>query len=467
MPNDYKQYREEITKDIIEVLKIAECQPILFVGSGFSRRYAGAPNWEELLQKLAHGCPLIDRDFAYYKQKHGSLPAIASIFSNAYQEWAWGSGRKEFPEICFSSDAPPEIFIKQKAAELLQHLGPAKGSYESPQLEAEIAALKEMGPHALITTNYDQLLEPLFPQYEVVIGQQIFRKSFLVLGEIFKIHGCASDPLSMVLTSQDYENFDTDKRYLSAKLLTYFAEHPMLFVGYGAQDQNIKNVLYDISRMFRLEMTLSPNIWVLEWDPAQDDASYPPRERVLEVGDGVNVRIKSITASSFEWVYRAFGRNGSLAKVDLKALRSLMARTVNLIRTDIPTKNVEVNYKTLEHAVESGESFATLFGITSLDNPANVNAKYPYTPQMLGESLGYKGWNDANKLIAIVAEKLGFDMRESDNPYHFKLKTGRNATSFTRKYSDLALHLLEKVQKGENYTLAPGYEVKSNLTTGP
>lgn len=467
MPSDYKQYKEEITKDIIEVLKIAECQPILFVGSGFARRYAGAPNWEELLQKLAAACPLIDRDFAYYKQKHGSLPAIASIFSAVYQEWAWGAGRKEFPEICFSTDAPREIFIKHKAAELLRGLGPVKGSYGSPDLDSEIAALVEMGPHAVITTNYDQLLEPLFPQYEVVVGQQIFRKSFLVLGEIFKIHGCLSDPLSMVLTSEDYDSFNTDKRYLSAKLLTYFAEHPMLFVGYAAQDQNIKNVLYDISRMFHPEMALSPNIWILEWDPAQDDTSYPPRERVLEVGDGINVRIKSITASSFEWIYRAFGSNGSLAKVDLKALRSLMARTVHLIRTDIPTKNVEVNYQTLEHAVESGESFATLFGITSLDSPANVNAKYPYTPQMLGEKLGYKGWNNANKLISLVAEKTGFDMRESDNPYHFKLKTGKSANSFTRKYSDVALHLLQKVQTGDNYTLIPGYAAETGSSRRP
>jgi len=452
--NDYKQYQEEITADIVDILGEAECQPILFVGSGFARRYAGAPNWEELLQKLADACPLIDKEFAYYKQKYTSLPEIGSIFADAYREWAWGAGRKKFPDEFFSPDVSPDVFIKHKVSEILSELGPQKGSYGSALLDAEIKALRAMGPHAIITTNYDRLLEPLFPKYETVIGQQIFRKSFLVLGEIFKIHGCVSDPRSMVLTDLDYKNFDTDKKYLSAKLLTYFAEHPLLFIGYGAQDPNIKNVLYDISRMFRPEMTLSPNIWILEWDPSQDSASYPPRERVLEVGNGVNVRIKSITASSFEWVYKAFGSNGSLSKVDLKALRSLMARTVNLIRSDIPTKNVEVNYQTLEHAVESGEAFATLFGITSLDSPENVNARYPYTPQMLGEKLGFTSWNGVNKLIAVITENHGFDIRTTDNPYHFKLKTGKAANSFTRKYSDLALDLLSKVQKGENYTLS-------------
>ncbi len=52
MPMDYKQYQDEVTQDILNVLGQAGCQPILFIGSGFSKRYAGAPNWEELLSGL-------------------------------------------------------------------------------------------------------------------------------------------------------------------------------------------------------------------------------------------------------------------------------------------------------------------------------------------------------------------------------------------------------------------------------
>ena len=70
MPMDYKQYQTEVTEDIAAVLETASCQPILFVGSGFTRRYAKDPNWEELLTALAKACPLIDKDFAYYKQTY-------------------------------------------------------------------------------------------------------------------------------------------------------------------------------------------------------------------------------------------------------------------------------------------------------------------------------------------------------------------------------------------------------------
>jgi SIR2-like domain len=264
----------------------------------------------------------------------------------------------------------------------------------------------------------------------------------------------------MVLTEEDYSEFNTDKRYLSAKLLTYFAEHPLLFVGYGIEDQNIKNVLYDISRMFRPEMTLSPNIYILQWDESQDGASYPPRERVLDVGGGVNVRVKSITSSSFEWVFKAFGANGSLSKVDLKALRSLMARTVNLIRSDIPAKNVEVNYETLEHAISSGTSFANLFGVTTLNNPGAANANHPYTSQMLAEQLGLKHWTETNKLMDSVREVKQFDMKGSDNLYHVRIKTGKKETSGVRKYSDVAVELLKKVKQGMDYEIAQGCLIK-------
>ena len=119
-----------------------------------------------------------------------------------------------------------------------------------------------------------------------------------------------------------------------------------------------------------------PNIYILEWDPALNAASYPARDKVLSVGEDTNIRIKSITASSFEWVFNAFGAQGDLEKVNTKLLRSLMARAVDLIRSDIPKKHIEIDFKTLEHAVHSGESFAKLFGVTSLSDPSQVNLSY-------------------------------------------------------------------------------------------
>lgn len=455
MPMDYQQYQAEITADIASVLAEASCQPILFIGSGFTKRYASGPNWEELLKKLADACPLIDKEFAYYKQAHGNdLKKIGSLFSDFYREWAWGKGKSKFPVEFFTEAYTSDVFIKHAISQLLNDLGPnAKGSYGSAALDAEIAALKSISPHAIITTNYDEIIEPLFPEYERVIGQQILRKGYFSIGEIFKIHGCKSDPMSIIINEADYERFYTDQKYLSAKLLTYFVEHPLIFIGYRAEDPNIKSVLYDVDRMVRANFQLVPNIYVLEWDPAIQDSSYPARDKVLTVGDDTNIRIKSISASSFEWVFKAFADGGNLEKINIKLLRSLMARAVELVRSDIPKKHVEIDFKTLEHAVNNGENFAKLFGVTSLSDPSQVNLNYKYTLSGVAEELGYTYWSKAHDLIKTLTDQTGFDMKASDNKYHITMRTGRAEKSVTHKYSEAAVDLLGKVLRGEPYDL--------------
>lgn len=320
-------------------------------------------------------------------------------------------------------------------------------------MDAEIAALKNMSPHAIITTNYDQVLEPLFTDYEPVIGQQIMRLGFLAIGEIFKIHGCISKPLSLIFNEADYKKFETDHKYLSAKLLTYFIEHPLVFVGYRAEDPNIKSVLADVHHMVGAGPGLIPNIYILEWDKTLTDSSYPARDKVLSVGDDVNIRIKSICASSFEWVFKAFGAQGNLEKVNTKLLRSLMARAVELVRSDIPKKQVEIDFKTLEHAVNSGESFAKLFGVTTLSDPSQVNLNYKYTLTQVANELGYDYWSPANDLIARVKADTGFDLKGSDNVYHIKMRTGKAEGSVTNKYSEACVDLLRLVKDKKKYTL--------------
>lgn len=449
---DYAQYQEEIKADIAETLQGLQCQPILFIGSGFSLRYANGPNWETLLAELAKACPNIDKDFAYFKQKYdGDLTRVASHFANEYFEWAWTKdGKKQFPPDLFEANVPRDAYLKYKAAEIVKSLSTAGAS---KALRAELDSLKKLGPHAVITTNYDVLLEPLFPEYEVVVGQSVFRQSALVVGEIFKIHGSATSPNSMVFTKEDYEAFDRDKKYLSAKLLTYFAEHPLLFIGYSATDQNIRSILYDMSRMFTPTSALIPNIYILQWDNSITAASMPGKERVLEVGDDINVRIKSISANDFGWVYDAFGAGGTMEKVNLKALRALANRMHNLIRTDIPTKNVEVNYEALEHAISNEEAFGKLFGVTNLGDPGAANANHPYTSTQLAEQVGVPHWYHANQLIDHVKQDTGFDMKAFDNVYHVHIKTGQAQGSRTRKYSDAAVALLKKVQSGEKHEI--------------
>ena len=114
MTNRYENYIDDVSDDIRTCIEGMGCQPILFIGSGFTKRYLEGPNWEELLFRLAEDCPIIDKKFAYYKQRHPDLIDIGSVFSDAYNEWAWGKGEKEFPNELFEQGTQPNIYFKYK-----------------------------------------------------------------------------------------------------------------------------------------------------------------------------------------------------------------------------------------------------------------------------------------------------------------------------------------------------------------
>jgi SIR2-like domain len=194
-------YRAEITSDIESCVSQMACQPILFVGSGLSKRYFSGPSWDELLTHLGKECPLIDKDYAYYKQTLKTQLAVGEEFAKLYQQWAWAKGKNQFPADMFSDAVPVQAYIKFIIAEYLGSITPGDlSAVRGDGIAAEIAALQGIRPHAIITTNYDRFLELAFPEYQPVIGQSIIREAPVLFGEIFKIHGCVSDYNSLVFT---------------------------------------------------------------------------------------------------------------------------------------------------------------------------------------------------------------------------------------------------------------------------
>jgi hypothetical protein len=464
LSQSYANYVNDVTEDVKNCLESMQCLPILFVGSGISRRYFNAPNWEELLKEMADGCPLIDKEFAYYKQiaqresNDNPLIQIGTMFGRLYHEWAWGEGKSEFPEVLFTDDNPDEIYIKYKIAEHLNLLlSKSFVSSADSSLQEEIRLLQKINPHALITTNYDLFLEDLFKGYTPIIGQQILKTDFTRYGEIFKIHGCVSDPQSLIVTKKDYDTYNQKKKYLSAKLLTYFVEHPLLFIGYSAEDPNIKSILSNVDEIISAQNELIPNIYILEWKQNIDENRYPLKEKIIHIGHQKSIVVKSITASSFKWVFEAFGSLVNLENVNPKLLRALVARTYKFVRTDIPNKSIELNYENIENAVNTENGFLTLLGITTIDNPSAYNAAYPYTITSLSNKIGYinkKGKGDWQKLYELfqrIKKEKGIDLQASDNLYHVYIKSGQSGG--VRKYSDKAFSLLNKVKNNEEYAL--------------
>ena len=114
-------------------------------------------------------------------------------------------GGTSFLNLCSSEDVPGQAYLKYKIAEYLASITPTSISdISTPSAQEEITALQAIKPHAIVTTNYDQLLELIFKEYEPIIGQKVISGSNVLVGEMFKIHGCISDPESLVFTEKDY-----------------------------------------------------------------------------------------------------------------------------------------------------------------------------------------------------------------------------------------------------------------------
>lgn len=446
MSESYKDYQGYVIDDIETCLDNLGCQPILFIGSGFSRRYMGAPTWDDLLASMASLCPNITKDYGYYKQSFKDPVYIGSQFVEPFKEWAWAE-KKNFPTELFDPKYSADIYLKFKVTEFISAITPTNcGVVSDKNLQTELSALKAINPHAIITTNYDKLLEIIFEDYTPVIGQKILKSSTFSVGEIFKIHGCVSEPNSIVLTESDYENFMAKKKYLSAKLLTFFAEHPLVFIGYSASDPNILNILSDIDEIISEESDIIPNIYLLQWQSNVEETGYPQREQVLMLNDKRQVRIKCIVASHFDWVFSAFANNKPLESIHPKLLRALLSRTYDLVRCDIPRKKVEVDFETLEHALGSEGELGKIFGITSIGDATKVNAQFPLSLTNVAKQIGYSSWHYANQLLEKLRLDTGIDIKQNDNKYHIAIKAGDVVV--TRKYSQETVALLQQLKNG-------------------
>ncbi|OCC25305.1 hypothetical protein MB02_01125 [Croceicoccus estronivorus] len=437
-----ESYKLKADVAIRDTLLRFECQPILFVGSGIAMRYFGAPTWHNLLRAMFEKTPEGIEGYEYNRQKYGDDPvAIGTALADTVFEWAWRDGRNKFPSEMFTNGAGKDTFLKYMVCQHLTNLLSEAGPLESP-LQEEVSALAEIKPHAVITTNYDQFLEKVLDGYEPITGQTIIRYNTNSFGEIFHIHGDVSDPSSLVLTDKDYEEWRDKKKYVSAKLLTYFAEHPVFILGYGLGDDNVKAILRDIGELVADETGLIDNVFQVIWhqDPI---ATQPPEQAVFDV-DGQEFRTQAIHTNDLLWVFKALKSQSALTSINPKLVRALAARTMRLIRHDIPSGSVAVDYDVLERVAADGDELPKLLGITAVEN---ANQSHPFTLSQVAKRVGLPNWQAVNKIINEIKDSKGIDLRSTDNRYHCKIKTGTKDTSITRKWSHEAVSLFEKYDK--------------------
>lgn len=242
------------------------------------------------------------------------------------------------------------------------------------------------------------------------------------------------------------------KKYISAKLLTYFVEHPLFFIGYSINDENIKAILSDIDEIIAPNNALIPNIYLVSFSPECEGTGSHQKEILIGVGENKSIRIKVIYANDFGWIYDALSSNTPEISVNPKLVRALLARTYTFASQSLVKQELPYDFEMLKNIAEQDNVLAKLYGIAELNNGQALNASYPYTISELAKLLDMGSWHYVHKVLERIHKETGFNIKSSDNNYHVLVKTGKEGV---HKYSPAAFELIKKIINGQKYKLKP------------
>lgn len=296
----------EISKLIKNAIQETGHQPFLFVGSGFSKRYMNTESWEELLRVFCTEYSNNEFQYNVYANKveetgyYGKLPEIAALLEKDYNNAVLTLKKYEV----FRQKNKKQLMnnasaLKIAIAEHFQNV-----TYD--ETDKEIDLIKKLGRRSLsgiITTNFDRMLENLFPNFKTYIGQEeLIFANITGIGEIYKIHGSIEDSESLILTSKDYAEFEEHSSYLIAKLLTIFLEYPIIFLGYSLDDKNIRNIFETISKCLTQEKldALKSRLIFVDYSKEEKISEF-----LMQFENRNNVRMNCISTVDFMQIYHA------------------------------------------------------------------------------------------------------------------------------------------------------------------
>lgn len=434
---------------IREIQSELQMQPVLFIGSGFTRRYFNGPNWSGLLQGVLKKIGY-EKDIAYLVSKHGGrLASVATELVEPAFEWAWEKGSNHFSAGLlgsFTSKAEP---LKHIACTVLREQMTAKPSTEL--LADELRKFSDIRPQAIITTNYDERIEQAFDGYCTIVGRDVYRYRINAIGEIYKIHGTISDPSSIILTDEDYQGYEEKRRYISAKMIAMFAENPVFIFGYSLNDPNVAKIICDVGEVIADNDGFVSNIFFIEWRTDAARQNLPETMTISSAGRSYSIRRLSVP--DFGALLEILAEPASLTGVQPHLLRAVIARVGDAVRVDIPRRQLEVTYDDLERNLRDDATIPKLLGFSVSDNS---NTTHPYTITQIAHQLGFNSHNQiTNGVIRPLKSKYGFDIQASDNSFHQCIKVGMAAKSKSHKYSKRFVEVAKAVLSGADISVDP------------
>ncbi|WP_157272628.1 SIR2 family protein [Paenibacillus daejeonensis] len=240
--------------------------PVVFVGAGLSKRFLNDfPDWTTLLEDFWKELGLsnffgefnkvrdsIGKENPHYSDKelnHYSNIRMGSILEENYNG-AFNDGKVSIPNFSardayYSRISPFKKAISEKFKMYTFKNGVEEeySSFQKMLLKAQI----------ILSTNYDKFIEESYDnisEYQITkyIGQKGFFQDTLGYAELYKLHGCVDSPENIIITENDYENFEKNSVLISAKIISMMMNSSIIFVGYSLTDINVRKIIKEFTR---------------------------------------------------------------------------------------------------------------------------------------------------------------------------------------------------------------------------
>lgn len=284
--------------------------PVLFIGSGFSFRYLdNTYTWDALLRKVCEDIWGNDEHYLDIKSSCNDsggyhFDEIASKIEQEFNDLLAQDRDGKFKTVndTFYEQMRRGINLSRFKIHISNII---RASNLRNGMEKEISELKKVRKNvgSVITTNYDKFIEDIF-EFNPLVGNDILLSN--PYGSIYKIHGCIDDISKIIITKEDYEEFDKRYELIRAQLLSLFIHNPIIFLGYSINDDNIKKVLRTIFSYVQPNTAqaelIRKNFLLVEYE--KDSTNVEIVEHDIDM-NGSTIRINKVKTDNFIAIYRA------------------------------------------------------------------------------------------------------------------------------------------------------------------
>lgn len=420
------------TMEIKDFVSQFKTHPILFVGSGLSRRYLKeSPEWSELLSNISKDIWGNDSVYLDLSEKYNFEP---TLIANDYED-LFRNEIKNNPKFENIKKQNEENIRNRKIISPFKiYLSTIFSKLEyKEEINEEIELFKSLvnSIKSIVTTNYDGMLEDLFNFNKLIGNDIIFSKQY---GSIYKIHGCYTEPNKIIFTKKDYQDFHPQNKLILAQLISLFIHSPVIFLGYGTDDNNVNSVLETIYTYVgnnqSLRNQIKDNFLLVEYEKDSKNTIVSNFDKTLE--SGVHLSFNKITTDDYISIYKSI----------LDAPCGIEAGILRLV--DNLMERVFVDSKDKNNAQKINYFFDDISGANPSDCVLGVIREKDI--EQVKESIVYK-----DKKVAISAMNFILD--------YFNIIEKEEIE--TIKLID---NLQPKVSKGQNFPIFGFAEIISNST---